>query len=163
MTKKLNDAILYVDQALPGTREQNRRRSLMRLVEAEQKKMQDEHADTGIEMGIERRQKEEALRTHQEDHATREANEERLRGELKVAQDAFVAEHAGLIRQAFRIFDEDDSGALSHEETRRVVDGLGQLPDDETADEEFERMVKMVDEDGDGEIDAEEFVNLTLT
>ena len=42
------------------------------------------------------------------------------------------------------------------------MDGLGQLPDDETADDVFMAMVNKIDEDGDGEIDADEFVNLII-
>ena len=163
MTKKLNDAIQYVDDALPGTREQNRRRSLMRLVEAEQKKMQDDHADLGIDMGVERRKREAALKNVEEEHAVHEAAEAKFRIDLKLAQEGFIEEHKGLIMQAFRIFDEDGSGSLDYDEVRRVVDGLGQLPEDpEEAEEEFDRMCKLCDKDGDGEIDAAEFVELII-
>jgi len=53
-------------------------------------------------MGAERRQKEEALRVNETEHATHEAAENQYREELKIAQEVFVDQHAGLIRQAFR-------------------------------------------------------------
>jgi len=125
---RLKKAVEYVEDAHDGTREQNRRKSLLKAVEAEEKAMRELYADTGIDFYAERIKKEIAVEAIIEEHALHAGLEKEYRVKLKEAQDSFVEEHTGIIRQAFRIFDEDSSGSLDYEETRRVLDGLGQLP-----------------------------------
>ena len=61
------------------------------------------------------------------------------------------------MRAAFASFDKDGSGSISVEELREVlVENLGQ----QVSDDELDRLVKLADANGDGEIDFDEFVKL---
>jgi len=152
----------YVAEAHPGTREQNKRMTKQRAVEAEITQAEETYKDDGIALGQERRKREATLASARDNHSRICASEASLRAQLKKAQEDFVQKNVGFISQAFRIFDEDDSGGLSHAEARRVMQGLGQLPSDDTADAVFEELVRQVDEDGDGNVDYNEFVNLIV-
>ena len=55
---------------------------------------------------------------------------------------------------AFKTFDLDGSGALSHAELREVLDHMGEKLDDEFITE----LIAAVDKDNDGEVDVEEFL-----
>jgi Ca2+-binding EF-hand superfamily protein len=58
------------------------------------------------------------------------------------------------IRKAFALFDEDGTGKVSVKNVKRIAKELGEaLTDDEIA-----AMVREFDSDGDGAIDAEEFM-----
>merc|ERR1711988_1462294 len=59
-----------------------------------------------------------------------------------------------IIMEAFKIFDADGSGALSHEEMREVLQKLGEKMDDD----EIQDLITAVDQDGDGEVDLKEFL-----
>jgi calcium-dependent protein kinase len=56
------------------------------------------------------------------------------------------------LRQAFRYYDKDDGGSISLEELKEVL-GVGQ----NITLEVWKVLVEEVDENGDGEIDFEEF------
>jgi len=60
------------------------------------------------------------------------------------------------LREAFELFDKDNSGSISAHELASVMRALGQNP---TA-EEIEDMVNGIDDNSDGEIDFQEFVSL---
>lgn len=55
------------------------------------------------------------------------------------------------LRQAFRVFDQDDSGSISADELRHVMKSIGE----NLTDEEFDEMLKMADTNGDGQIDCD--------
>eukprot|EP00163_Fabomonas_tropica_P025941 TRINITY_DN4593_c0_g1_i1.p1 TRINITY_DN4593_c0_g1~~TRINITY_DN4593_c0_g1_i1.p1 ORF type:complete len:598 (-),score=53.78 TRINITY_DN4593_c0_g1_i1:20-1813(-) len=59
-------------------------------------------------------------------------------------------------RRAFNMFDEDGDGTLTISELHNVFTTLGQ----EVSDQELQRMVAEIDENGDGEIDFNEFLSL---
>ncbi|CAD5211099.1 unnamed protein product [Bursaphelenchus xylophilus] len=56
-------------------------------------------------------------------------------------------------RQLFDMFDADGSGAIGNEELKEAIMSLGQ----NISDQEIEDLIKEVDEDGNGEIDFDEF------
>ncbi|CAD5207897.1 unnamed protein product [Bursaphelenchus okinawaensis] len=56
-------------------------------------------------------------------------------------------------RQLFDMFDADGSGAIGNEELKEAILSLGQ----NISDHEIEALIKEVDEDGNGEIDFDEF------
>jgi len=60
------------------------------------------------------------------------------------------------ICKAFRLFDDDDSGKISLRNLRRVARELGE----NLTDDELRSMIDEFDEDGDGEISAEEFMSI---
>src|SRR5919199_2054131 len=61
--------------------------------------------------------------------------------------------------EAFKVFDEDGSGAISSEELGQVMRSLGQSPNDT----ELRDMIKEVDVDLSGSIDFEEFKALMVS
>ena len=64
------------------------------------------------------------------------------------------------MRAAFASFDKDGTGSISVEELREVlVENLGQ----QVSDDELDRLVKLADANGDGEIDFDEFKALMHT
>ena len=62
------------------------------------------------------------------------------------------------LKDAFRIFDADGSGAISHEEIKHIFTTLGER----MTDEEVEEMIKIADRDHDGNIDYNEFVKMLV-
>ena len=59
-------------------------------------------------------------------------------------------------KDAFRMFDIDGGGTIETHELKQVMGELGEAP----TDEDIEEMINLVDENGDGEIDFNEFLNL---
>lgn len=60
------------------------------------------------------------------------------------------------IRKAFRIFDADWSGHISSQEMMKILINLGER----ATEEEVKSLIKMVDVDGDGQIDMQEFISV---
>lgn len=59
-------------------------------------------------------------------------------------------------KDAFAMFDIDGGGTIDTDELKQVLTELGDAP----TDEEIQEMITMIDENGDGEIDFDEFLNL---
>lgn len=62
------------------------------------------------------------------------------------------------LKDAFRIFDADGSGSISHEEIKHIFTTLGER----MTDEEVEEMIKLADTNNDGNIDYNEFVKMLV-
>ena len=56
--------------------------------------------------------------------------------------------------KTFRLFDDDNTGKISFKNLKRVAKELGER----MTDEELQGMIEMADKDGDGEVNAEEFM-----
>lgn len=63
------------------------------------------------------------------------------------------------LRSAFEHFDVDNSGYITAENLQEVLTNMGR----EFSIEDIEKMIKTVDEDGNGKISFEEFENLLLS
>jgi len=59
-------------------------------------------------------------------------------------------------REAFNMFDIDGGGTIENHELKLVITQLGEEP----TDEEIQEMILLVDENGDNEIDFDEFLTL---
>lgn len=62
------------------------------------------------------------------------------------------------LRNAFKVFDTDNSGSISREELQSLMTQLGQ----NLSDAEIDAMMEMVDENNDGEISFEEFKKMMV-
>merc|ERR1712085_62947 len=60
------------------------------------------------------------------------------------------------LRDAFAVFDDDNSGSISREELKKLMKNLGQS----LSDGELDAMMDEVDTDGNGEIDFNEFKSM---
>ena len=58
--------------------------------------------------------------------------------------------------QAFQVFDKNKDGFISVDELRQVMATLGETQ----SQEEIEEMIKEADQDGDGQVDYNEFVKM---
>ncbi|KAL4238030.1 hypothetical protein ACF0H5_002741 [Mactra antiquata] len=63
---------------------------------------------------------------------------------------------ADQIREAFKVFDKDNKGYLTVDELRHIMTNLGE----KLGDEEVDEMLMIVDADGNGMIDYEEFTQM---
>merc|ERR1711907_13310 len=68
------------------------------------------------------------------------------------------AEGEEIVKEAFRMFDEDDSGTLDHNEMTKILENMGERLDKQ----EIQDLIETVDVDGDGEIDLKEFLAVVL-
>lgn len=55
------------------------------------------------------------------------------------------------LREAFKVFDRDNSGTISAAELRNVLSSLGE----DLTDEQIDEMIQSADKDGNGAIDCE--------
>lgn len=62
------------------------------------------------------------------------------------------------IREAFKVFDKDGNGFISAAELRHVMTNLGE----KLSDKEVDEMIREADVDGDGQINYEEFVKVSV-
>ncbi|KAJ4474361.1 hypothetical protein J3R30DRAFT_3508317 [Lentinula aciculospora] len=60
------------------------------------------------------------------------------------------------IRQAFQVFDKDGNGSISAKELKAVMESLGE----KLSDKEVDAMILEADQDGDGNINYAEFVDM---
>ena len=72
--------------------------------------------------------------------------------------DELTEEQTQEFRDVFSLFDKDGDGTVSTKELGVVMRALGQNP----TDAELTEMINEVDEDGNGEIDFEEFCGLLI-
>ena len=59
------------------------------------------------------------------------------------------------LKKAFAVMDTNGDGVVTKDELKSLLKGLGEDVNDEVVDE----MIKMADENGDGKIQFQEFVN----
>ena len=67
-----------------------------------------------------------------------------------------TAEQIADCKQAFMMFDQDNSGSITVEELGAVINSLGQ----EMSEEELDSMISELDQNGDGLVDFEEFLSV---
>lgn len=67
-------------------------------------------------------------------------------------------DNAENLKAAFRAFDKDCSGYITADELRQVMTSLGE----QLTDEEIEEMIREADNDGDGQINYQEFVQMMV-
>mmetsp|Transcript_4909 Transcript_4909/g.12229 ORF Transcript_4909/g.12229 Transcript_4909/m.12229 type:complete len:151 (-) Transcript_4909:199-651(-) len=58
------------------------------------------------------------------------------------------------MREAFQVFDRDKSGSVTAAELKHVMNNLGEI----VTDDEVEEMIREADEDGDGELSFDDFL-----
>lgn len=64
------------------------------------------------------------------------------------------------MREAFRVFDRDGNGYISREELKRIMSELGDEP---LSPEELDVLMNNFDDDGDGRINYDEFIEIAFT
>ena len=64
------------------------------------------------------------------------------------------------MREAFRVFDEENTGFMSVASLRQIISGLTQPSSVNLSDEEVEEIVQLVDSDGDGRVSYQRLVDL---
>ncbi|CAN6577752.1 unnamed protein product [Malus baccata var. baccata] len=62
------------------------------------------------------------------------------------------------LKEAFKVFDKDQNGFISAAELRHVMANLGE----KLTDEEVSEMIREADDDGDGQVNYDEFVRMML-
>ena len=77
---------------------------------------------------------------------------------LKANLDARKVLSNDNLKQAFRMFDRDNSGTISASELRQVLQG-----DFESDEGVWQEIIQLVDQNGDGEIDLQEFQDIVLS
>lgn len=75
---------------------------------------------------------------------------------MTAAAEALTADQIQAFKEAFDLFDNNGGGTIDAQELKQTLDSVG--IDIET--EDIEDVMKRMDEDGNGEIDFEEFLNL---
>ena len=61
-----------------------------------------------------------------------------------------------MTKQAFRLFDDDETGFITLKNLRRVAKEIGE----NMTDEELQEMIEEADRDGDGQVSEEEFLRM---
>merc|ERR1711998_78432 len=78
------------------------------------------------------------------------------RGKAKGSKPELTEEQKQEIREAFDLFDDDETNKISFKNLKRVAKELGE----NMTDEELQEMIDEADRDGDGEINEEEFMRI---
>lgn len=73
-----------------------------------------------------------------------------------MAEVGLTEEQVSEFKEAFKLFDKDLDGKITSNELGIVMRSLGQRP----TDQELKNMVTIVDQDGNGTIEFNEFLNL---
>ncbi|TPX15109.1 calmodulin [Thyridium curvatum] len=88
-------------------------------------------------------------------------SEEEIREAFKVRlgsqPERFLAQYSNLC--LLQVFDRDNNGFISAAELRHVMTSIGE----KLTDDEVDEMIREADQDGDGRIDYNEFVQLMMT
>merc|ERR1711966_461455 len=74
----------------------------------------------------------------------------------KKAKGGLTEEQMGEIREAFNLFDADNSGAIDIRELKAAIRALGF----EVKKEELKKMISDIDNDGNGSIEFQEFLEM---
>jgi len=64
------------------------------------------------------------------------------------------------LKESFAIFDRNNSGKISVDELKKILESTGNLKNVPKADEHVANMIKLVDKDGDGQINFSEFCEM---
>eukprot|EP01083_Nonionella_stella_P312530 1118251_1 len=75
--------------------------------------------------------------------------------DIEIWDDSDITEQ---VTEAFHVFDEDNSGAISSAELKHVMTNLGE----KLTEKEIDTLFADGDVDGDGQIDSEEFIKLMI-
>ncbi|KAH8240387.1 hypothetical protein KR032_012147, partial [Drosophila birchii] len=76
----------------------------------------------------------------------------------KFEMEELTADEQSLLRDAFKVMDKENEGAITSKELAVVIRALGRQP----TDNEVQSMINEVDSDGRGSIEAEEFYSVIL-
>merc|ERR1712217_628580 len=77
-------------------------------------------------------------------------------GSGNIGYEEFLKMMTHKILNAFRLFDDDETGKISFKNLKRVAKELGER----MTDEELQEMIDEADRDGDGEVNEEEFLRI---
>ena len=83
---------------------------------------------------------------------------EKLSDEERALYRKLSSEQINEYKEIFDIFDAAGDGTINNDEIGKVMQGLGESPTPERIDE----LIAMIDYDGDGEVDFDEFVCLMV-
>lgn len=75
-----------------------------------------------------------------------------------MAKRMTVPEPDDQLLEAFRVFDKEGTGTISAADLRKIVTTMGER----LTDEEVEEMIREADDDGDGQINYQEFTQLLI-
>ncbi|XP_052273653.1 calmodulin-beta-like isoform X3 [Dreissena polymorpha] len=76
-----------------------------------------------------------------------------------MAKRMTVPEPDDQLLEAFRVFDKEGTGIISAADLRQIVTTMGER----LTDEEVEEMIKEADDDGDGQINYQEFTQMLIS
>ncbi|KAL4237851.1 hypothetical protein ACF0H5_002563 [Mactra antiquata] len=76
-----------------------------------------------------------------------------------MAKRLTVPEPDDQLLEAFRVFDKEGTGVISAADLRKIVTTMGER----LTDEEVEEMIREADDDGDGQINYQEFTQLLIS
>ena len=75
-----------------------------------------------------------------------------------MADDSSSIDHDKELLAAFKVFDKDGNGKISHTELKQVMDDLGE----NMTEKEIDTMIKDADTDDDGMVNYQEFLSMMI-
>ena len=75
-----------------------------------------------------------------------------------MADDSSSVDHEKEMLEAFKVFDKDGSGTISHAELKQVMEDLGE----NMTEQEIDNMIKDADTDDDGMVNYQEFLAMMI-